>query len=350
MVYSVKVKKVKNYANNKTTNSRIAYAPKSGAMEQLGKGNTNPPIAPSSKKKREVQSKVWCWTLNNYDLKKVEQLEQWIQGLNMFCEKWVFGFEIGESGTPHLQGYMVLFEKRRLSEIKKLDDFFYKMHLENRKGTEEEAIRYCVKDGNYRHSENLPQHFFRPKIVRKMKILSPADYYPWQRRLEAVITSSEVDERSIYWIFEETGNTGKSAFTKSICFHYAGTLLINKGKRDDIMNAAFNVEGALNTVIMDIPRTNGNSVSYDTLESLKNGVIINNKYETGQKLIASPVIIVLANMMPVVFGLSLDRWKIFKIVDKDLEKVELTGDNFDTMSCDSIDGVVGYYSNIDSIM
>lgn len=328
----------KKDANTKTIKSKFALTAKSGAVEQCGKGNTKPyraHINAEKSKKREVQSKVWCWTLNNFEKEKVEQLEQCF--LTVFCEKWIYGFEVGESGTPHLQGYFVLYDKRRMSEIKKIDEFCYKMHLENRKGTEELAIRYCVKDGNYRHSNNLPLHLLKPKIVRKMEILHPADYWSWQKDVEEIIKSEIVDKRSIYWIFEENGNTGKSELTKSICFHY-GCLLLNKAKNDDIMHAAYNYEGELNNVIIDIPRIVGNRINYESVESLKNGVIINNKYETGQKLIASPTIIVFSNEMPVLSGLSLDRWKVFKIVDKQLFMVNIDK-SIDEMSVDSLDGI-----------
>lgn len=273
------------------------------------------------KQKREVQSKIWCWTLNNYETNKMEQLEQ--EFLNVFCDKWVYGFEVGETGTPHLQGYFVLFDKRRMTEIKKIDEFCHKMHLERRKGSEAEAVRYCVKDGNYRHSDNLPRHLLKPKINRKMDILNPADYWSWQKDVEKIINNNDIDNRSIYWIYEENGNTGKSALTKSICFHY-GCLLLNKAKNDDIMHAAFNFEGELNNIIIDIPRIVGNRINYESVESLKNGVIINNKYETGQKLIASPTIIIFSNEMPILSGLSLDRWKVFKIVDKQLFMVNIS--------------------------
>jgi len=46
------------------------------------------------------------------------------------------------------------------------------------------------------------------------------------------------------------------------------------------------------------------------LESIKNGLIVNTKYETGSKLFNSPHIIVFSNMSPDVSAMSMDRWKI----------------------------------------
>lgn len=63
-------------------------------------------------------------------------------------------------------------------------------------------------------------------------------------------------------------------------------------------------------VIFDIPRNQGNNVSYSAIESIKNGLICNTKYETGTKVFNSPKIMVFSNMAPDLESLSEDRWKI----------------------------------------
>ena len=65
-----------------------------------------------------------------------------------------------------------------------------------------------------------------------------------------------------------------------------------------------------NLVVFDLPRNNGNKISYSALESIKNGLIVNTKYETGSKLFNSPHIIVFSNMQPDVTAMSGDRWVI----------------------------------------
>ena len=79
------------------------------------------------------------------------------------------------------------------------------------------------------------------------------------------------------------------------------------------MNHMYNMK-SLKIVCFDLPRNNGNNISYDALESIKNGIIINMKYETGQKLCDSPHILVFANMPPDVDKLSLDRWVVKELV------------------------------------
>lgn len=54
----------------------------------------------------------------------------------------VVGKEVGDSGTPHLQGYVNFTESRTLSALKKLNP---SIHWEVTKGTPNEASDYCKK-------------------------------------------------------------------------------------------------------------------------------------------------------------------------------------------------------------
>lgn len=78
----------------------------------------------------------FCFTLNNYTEEEVQKIE------NINCQYMIFGKEVGEEGTPHLQGYCELFKKTRFNTIKK---FIPRAHIEQRYGTQEEAILYCMK-------------------------------------------------------------------------------------------------------------------------------------------------------------------------------------------------------------
>lgn len=58
----------------------------------------------------------------------------------------VFGREVGKEGTPHLQGYLYFKNKKSWKQVKKLLGERY--HVEEQRGTFEDAIEYCKKDGD----------------------------------------------------------------------------------------------------------------------------------------------------------------------------------------------------------
>lgn len=93
-------------------------------------------------------TKRWCFTLNNWtetDLAKV---------LALVCVYLVVGREKGESGTPHLQGFIIFDKNYRLSGVKKILD---RAHWEPARGTTDHASDYCKKDGDYEEIGVKPQ-------------------------------------------------------------------------------------------------------------------------------------------------------------------------------------------------
>lgn len=84
-----------------------------------------------------TRSRSWCFTWNNYNEEDISRLD------SLKCERIVVGEEVGASGTPHLQGYVRFNEAQRFSWWK---NQFPHVHVEVRKGTEEEATTYCKKD------------------------------------------------------------------------------------------------------------------------------------------------------------------------------------------------------------
>lgn len=148
-------------------------------------------------------------------------------------------------------------------------------------------------------------------FAKPIKIIT--DLYPWQKRIEE-LALSEVDDRKVYWFWEGVGNRGKSAFVKYMLVKHK-VLFCSGGKYSDIMNLVFNQDmDSCNCVIFDIPRANRGCISYASLESIKNGVVCNTKYETGYKVFNNPHIIIFANFPPDDDDcLSSNRWVITKL-------------------------------------
>lgn len=89
---------------------------------------------------RNLKSKYWVFTLNNYDEKDEDILKNLYPNEVSYL---VYGREIGANETPHLQGYIEFINRKALSTIKKINT---RIHWEKRKGTALEASTYCKKD------------------------------------------------------------------------------------------------------------------------------------------------------------------------------------------------------------
>lgn len=97
----------------------------------------------------------WCFTLNNPTDVETANLAEKLGSLQseplnpvMGLGFLVYGFERGEEGTPHLQGYCEFNSRVRLPAVKAA--IGNRSHVEPRKGTFWEAYEYCCKDGDFR--------------------------------------------------------------------------------------------------------------------------------------------------------------------------------------------------------
>jgi len=237
------------------------------------------------------------FVINNFTEPELCQLCLTIKDI---AKKAIIGKEVGEQGTPHLQCYISLKKKLRISELTKLAGFERASMRECR--NESALIDYCKKDGAVVYSLGFP------KPIKTITTLRP-----WQQGVMEIF-NKEPDDRSIYWFWEPIGNVGKSALVKYMVVHH-NALFCDGGKKSDIINLVFNNNmDECKCVIWDIPRSSKGAVSYSSLESIKNGLVCNTKYETGVKVFNPPHIFVFANFEPDnLENLSMDRWKIAKI-------------------------------------
>lgn len=253
------------------------------------------------------------FVINNYTEVEVCQIKQTISRL---AKKGIIGFEVGESGTPHLQGYISLHKKLRITTLAKEPGFSRASMRAIRNDLA--TIEYCKKDGN----------FWTHGFPRPINIIS--NLYPWQKDAEALLTGSSVDDRIVHWWYDRDGNIGKSAFAKYMVVKHKA-LYCCSGKYADLINLVFNCDmDNCSCIIFDIPRNQGNKVSYSAIESIKNGLICNTKFETGTKVFNSPHVLVLSNMPPDIDALSIDRWKIKNLgSEESVEDNNYTEDDID---------------------
>lgn len=251
----------------------------------------------NTKHSQPKQLVKWCFTFNNYEECEISEIETRFKEI---CNKYVFQKEIGECGTPHLQGAIWLKKKMRFTEFK----LSKKIHWEAMRN-EEASIKYCQKSDT---SVGNPFIFGFPKPIKVIDKL-----YEWQLDIEKLYFT-EPDGRSVYWYYDLIGGKGKSSFCKYMFVKY-GVITIQGGKLGDIMNIIFNLNmDNVKMLIIDVPRNNGNKVSYSSIECILNGMITNTKYETGIKAFNPPHVVVFSNEEPDESKLSLDRWKIKNII------------------------------------
>jgi len=86
-----------------------------------------------------------CFTFNNY----VEETD--VPRLTELFEReakyYVFGREVGESGTPHLQGYCSFSGRHSFEHVRNL--LGPGIHFERARGTARQNRKYCTKAGHY---------------------------------------------------------------------------------------------------------------------------------------------------------------------------------------------------------
>ena len=85
-----------------------------------------------------MQSTGWCFTINNP--RNALDVD-----LDVPCVRYaIFQIETGETGTPHYQGYVEFHRSQRMQFVKDL--LGDEAHVEQRRGTREQAREYCRKE------------------------------------------------------------------------------------------------------------------------------------------------------------------------------------------------------------
>lgn len=153
-------------------------------------------------------AKHWCFTLFEDEclFKEDEKLS--------YC---TYGREVCPvTGKKHLQGYLCLKKKAKLSAMKKLHPT---CHWEVKRGTVKEARQYCMKDGNYEEFGEVPdesgsQYSFRHcvELAQAGKVDDIAEEYPglytrYKRTYESMVKFSHdpLEEPCGVWLVGPPG-------------------------------------------------------------------------------------------------------------------------------------------------
>lgn len=268
-------------------------------IDTTAQGNTSKPS----------RSRKWVFTLNNYSMTHLTQIKN-----SLKSEQYVIGEEVApKTGTKHLQGFIEFRNARHFDGVKQI--LGKEAHIEKARGTAQQNIAYCGKEGNV-HS-NLAIYQQQAILEKRYKDVI---WREWQQRVLEFL-DMEPDSRTIFWITDEKGNSGKSYLTKYLAMTREGVILAS-GKRDNIFNQINRSITERNVVpqiiLVDVPRCNYRYVSYSAIEEIKNGLIYSGKYEGGQCIFDHPHVIVFSNEDPDLEMMSQDRWFIYGIVGEEM--------------------------------
>lgn len=158
----------------------------------------------------------FVFTVNNPEFETVNRLKGWDQIKYIVC-----GSEVGESGTPHLQGYVELKASKPFKTIKNV---MPTAHIEARRGTAAQAADYCKKDGDYWELGTISKQGARTDIreataliqegrrMRDIALECPEVYVKYHRGLEkyqALLMEPRNEAPTVTVLYGPTG-TGKS--------------------------------------------------------------------------------------------------------------------------------------------
>lgn len=165
----------------------------------------------------------FVFTVNNYtddDIKLIDDAKDKYKYI-------VYGKEVGESGTPHLQGYCELKRQQRNSYIHK---FIPRGFFAKRLGTAAQAIKYCKKDGDFTEHGTPNKQGKRTDIEAIKERIKKGESYitiAWDCANYNIMKmakelcslrplSHEYNEKTVFWLWGETGS-GKTRTAMEAC-------------------------------------------------------------------------------------------------------------------------------------
>lgn len=272
-----------------------------------------------------------------------------------------------DTGRLHIQGFVQLKNRTTYKRVKEI--LGAECHLEPMRGTAQQAADYCkkadskvpggrafeggelrvqgkrmdldaavasIKGGSSKWDlidegqievvarypsfvESLTRHESELKAKAKLKRkLEASQLRQWQFDMDVEL-KKEPNDRKVLWVWEPTGNVGKSWFARWLVVN-RDAIIMQPGRLQDM--SYLWAQKQSNIVIFDCSRTlaPAEDAKYDPLtacyqlaEQLKNGMVQSTKYVPTMVISDAPHVLFLANFAPTYAVLSADRWDVIEI-------------------------------------
>lgn len=289
----------------------------------------------------------YVFTLNNYSDDEQERLRT----LADSCRYLIFGREVGDSGTPHLQGFVVFRDPVSFSVAKhRIGD---RAHLEVTRGQSAQAADYCKKDGDFEefgapfrqgrrndwdaykewvislgyvpsereiilHNTSLYARYSKACVVIAKAVLeSPRltesePRFGWQTQVAGRMSATTYNARSIDFVVNPDGNAGKSWMCQYALTKWPTRVQVLRiGKRDDLAHC---IDETKDMFLLDVPRGQMEFLRYEVLEMLKDKMVFSPKYNSQMKILRRvPYVAVFSNEAPDEEKLTHDRFNIINV-------------------------------------
>lgn len=327
-----------------------------------------------------VETKYWTIVINNCT-KDDWEFMAWL-GEDDNTEYLIFQAEVGEKGTPHLQGYLCLKMKRRFQSLRKEHPTW---HLEARQGSHDDNVHYCSKPhvgceckhcykilvkkqgyveyGPYIYGDDTDIPRTDGKVdnvwkeiqkdikdgknyneIQEKYIGYAARYHKFikglikerDEKLYDEMEKEDIKEKSLYVFQQKVVDLIPDLAPRKILWICGKKGQEGKSFIGDYLRLNNNAYVTKNIpwvecnylykqekiIVFDFVRTD-EKIPYKQLETYSDGRVTSTKYEPERKYVKDPKVICLSNTWPEVSKITLSRWVLYEVKDDDLILIDV---------------------------
>lgn len=234
------------------------------------------------------------------------------------CKQFVFQHEKGkESDYEHYQCRIRLRKKVRFSTLKKRGFFVGGHWTPTSKDVYIEGDFFYVMKDDTRIAGPWSDKDEVKILTKQLRNFMTKEQYIYQR--DILLTACEYDERTIYLIFDQHGNLGKSILAEFMEYKGIAEEIPSWRLMDDIMQWVMSrgmQNGFKKCYLVDMPRGLKKEKMTDFwsgIEIIKNGVAYDKRNYAKKRRFDRPQVFVFTNTLPNWNLMSIDRWIIWEI-------------------------------------